>query len=141
LSHRSGPFQAASWIGTVGLGPCSKGPLARLPLASSELEGLEREEFMYVHFRRQRVVSAGPRPKDQIIEEARTWELAGVMSLCASIGLGIRSIRVIRFCLFGFLKSRVMKNENRNFQNNFRNRTRINPQFRFGLFGPPNRLE
>jgi hypothetical protein len=57
------------------------------------------------------------------------------------IGLGIRSIRVIRFSLFGFLKFQVMKNENQNFQNNFRNRIRIDPQFRFGLFGPPNRLE
>jgi hypothetical protein len=34
------------------------------------------------------------------------------------IGLGIRSIRVI---LFGFLKFRILKNENRSFQNNLRN--------------------
>jgi hypothetical protein len=59
----------------------------------------------------------------------------------SSLGLGIRSIRVIWFYLFVFLKFRVMKNENRNFQNNFRNRTRIDPQFRFSLFDPPNRLE
>jgi hypothetical protein len=57
------------------------------------------------------------------------------------LGLGIRSIRVIWFYLFEFLKFRIMKNENRNFQNNFRNRTRIDPQFRFDLFGPPNRLK
>jgi hypothetical protein len=57
------------------------------------------------------------------------------------VGLGIQSIRVIRFYLFGFLKFRVMKNENQKFQNNFRNRTRIDLQFRFGLFGPLNRLE
>jgi hypothetical protein len=31
------------------------------------------------------------------------------------VGLGIRSIRVIRFGLFGFVKFRVLKNENRNF--------------------------
>jgi hypothetical protein len=65
----------------------------------------------------------------------------GVADRRGPLGLGIRSIRVIRFYLFGFLKFRVMKNENRNFQNNFRNQTRIDPQFRFGLFGPPNRLE
>ena len=57
------------------------------------------------------------------------------------VGLGIRSIRVIRFGLFGFVKFRVLKNENRNFQKYFRNRTRIDSQFRFGLFGPPNRPE
>jgi hypothetical protein len=57
------------------------------------------------------------------------------------LGLGIRSIRVIRFGLFGFVKFRVFKNENRNFQKYFRNRTRIDLQFRFGLFGPPNRPE
>jgi hypothetical protein len=57
------------------------------------------------------------------------------------LGLGIRSIRVIRFGLFGFVKFRVLKNENRNFQKYFRNRTRIDSQFRFGLFGPPNRPE
>jgi hypothetical protein len=53
----------------------------------------------------------------------------------------IRSIGVIRFGLFGFLKFWVLKNENRNFQKYFRNRTRIDSQFRFGLFGPPNRPE
>jgi hypothetical protein len=57
------------------------------------------------------------------------------------VGLGIRSIRVIRFGLFGFVKFRVLKNENRNFQKYFRNRTQIDSQFRFGLFGPPNRPE
>jgi hypothetical protein len=57
------------------------------------------------------------------------------------LGLGIRSIRVIRFGLFGFVKFWVLKNENRNFQKYFRNRTRIYSQFRFGLFGPPNRPE
>jgi hypothetical protein len=31
------------------------------------------------------------------------------------LGLGIRSIRVIRFGLFGFVKFRVLKNENQNF--------------------------
>jgi hypothetical protein len=35
----------------------------------------------------------------------------------AWLGLGIRSIRVIRFGIFGFVKFRVLKNENRNFQN------------------------
>jgi hypothetical protein len=54
------------------------------------------------------------------------------------VGLGIRSIRVIRFGLFGFVKFRVLKSENRNFQKYFRNRTRIDSQFRFGLFSPPN---
>jgi hypothetical protein len=57
------------------------------------------------------------------------------------VGLGILSIRVIRFGLFGFVKFRVLKNENRNFQKYFRNRTQIDSQFRFGLFGPPNRPE
>jgi hypothetical protein len=57
------------------------------------------------------------------------------------VGLGIRSIRVIRFGLFGFVKFRVLKNGNRNFQKYFRNRIRIDSQFRFGLFGPPNRPE
>jgi hypothetical protein len=60
---------------------------------------------------------------------------------CVHVGLGIRFIRVIRFDLFRFLKFRILKNENQNFQNNFRNRTRIDPKFRFGLFGPPNRPE
>jgi hypothetical protein len=68
--------------------------LARLPLASSKLEGLEREEFAYVHFSRERVVGAGPRPKDQIIEVARTWELAGVMSLCASMRRTIPPLQI-----------------------------------------------
>jgi hypothetical protein len=72
------------------------------------------------------------------------WRLSHPLQSIAqqrAIGLGIRSIRVIRFGLFEFLKFRVLKNENRNFQNNFRNRTRIDPQFRFGLFGSPNRPE
>jgi hypothetical protein len=60
---------------------------------------------------------------------------------CPALGLGIRSIRVIRFGLFGFVKFRVLKNENRNFQKYFRNRTQIDSQFRFGLFGSPNRPE
>jgi hypothetical protein len=34
----------------------------------------------------------------------------------ARLGLGIQSIRVIRFGLFGFVKFRVLKNENQNFQ-------------------------
>jgi hypothetical protein len=34
----------------------------------------------------------------------------------AKVGLGIQSIRVICFGLFGFLKFRVLKNENQNFQ-------------------------
>jgi hypothetical protein len=34
----------------------------------------------------------------------------------STVGLGIRSIRVIRFGLFGFVKFRVLKNENRNFR-------------------------
>jgi hypothetical protein len=59
----------------------------------------------------------------------------------AKVGLGIRSIRVIRFGLFGFMKFQVLKNENQNFQKCFRNRTRIDSQFRFCLFGPPNRPE
>jgi hypothetical protein len=61
--------------------------------------------------------------------------------LMASLGLGIWSIWVIRFGLFGFVKFRVLKNENRNFEKYFMNRTRIDSQFRFGLFGPPNRPE
>jgi hypothetical protein len=32
------------------------------------------------------------------------------------LGLGIRSIRVIRFSLFGFVTFWVLKNENQNFQ-------------------------
>jgi hypothetical protein len=32
------------------------------------------------------------------------------------LGLGIRFIRVIRFGLFGFVKFRVLKNENQNLQ-------------------------
>jgi len=54
------------------------------------------------------------------------------------IGVGIRSIRVFRFGLFGFCEFRVSKNENRNFKDKIRNRTRIDRIFRFGLFGPPN---
>jgi hypothetical protein len=57
----------------------------------------------------------------------------------SEVGLSIRSI--IRFGLFGFVKFWGLKNENRNFQNKFRNRTRIDSQFRFGLFGPTNRPE
>jgi hypothetical protein len=51
------------------------------------------------------------------IDIERTW----VQEIGRWVGLGVRFIRVIRFYLFGFLKFRVMKNENRNFQNNFRN--------------------
>jgi hypothetical protein len=39
------------------------------------------------------------------------------------VGLGIRSIKVIWFDLFEFVKFRFLKNENQNFQNYFRNRT------------------
>jgi hypothetical protein len=42
-------------------------------------------------------------------------------SSALSLGLGIRSIKLIRFGLFEFLKFRVIKDENRNIQNNFRN--------------------
>ena len=54
------------------------------------------------------------------------------------LGVGIRSIRVFRFGLFGFCEFRVSKNEDRNFKDKIRNRTRIDRIFRFGLFGPPN---
>jgi len=58
--------------------------------------------------------------------------------LLVVLGVGIRSIRVFRFGLFGFCEFRVSKNENRNFKDKIRNRTRIDRIFRFGLFGPPN---
>ena len=54
------------------------------------------------------------------------------------VGLCIWSIRVIQFGLFGFVKLWVLKNKNRNIQKYFRNRTQIDSQFWFGLFGPPN---
>jgi hypothetical protein len=58
----------------------------------------------------------------------------------AELAFGMSST-VIRFDLFGFVKFWVLQNENRNFQKYFRNRIRIDSQFWFGLFSPPNRLE
>jgi hypothetical protein len=92
----------------------------------SEEEGTQHAaSFFFFPF------AANPRPQSEAVA-TRWW---------TRIGLGIRSIRVIRFGLFGFVKFRVLKNENRNFQKHLRNRTWIDSQFRFGLFGPPNRPE
>jgi hypothetical protein len=51
-------------------------------------------------------------------EQGRKMELGTVPAKgegWSTVGLGIRSIRVIQFSLFVFMKFRVLKNENRNF--------------------------
>ena len=70
--------------------------------------------------------------------DSRRNEDSSVSSHTCPVRVGIRSIRVFRFGLFVFCEFRVSKNENRNFKDKIRNRTRIDRIFRFGLFGPPN---
>jgi hypothetical protein len=85
---------------------------------------------------------SSPLPLPFVLSAPLTTLMAARSSLQPApplLGLGIRSIRVIRFGLFGFVKFRVLKNKNQNLQNNFKNRIRIDSQFRFGLFVPPNR--